>query len=79
MNTFQNYLKSMKQRIEYEVEKNKKMGLPMAFKMVRGAYITEERELAEQKGLESPICDTFEDTTKSMHGNIEHILRNFTP
>lgn len=47
--------------------------------MVRGAYMDEERALAKKKNEESPICDSFELTTQSFHGNIKHVLENLTP
>ena len=41
-NTFQNYLKSTKARLEFEQYKNKKLNMRTCVKMVRGAYIREE-------------------------------------
>lgn len=49
-NTIQNYLKSSKARVEYEIAKNKATGLPMGVKMVRGAYINEETKIANDNG-----------------------------
>lgn len=58
VNTFQNYLKSTKGRIDYEIEKYHYLKHIVAIKMVRGAHMTEERELAQKNGYETPICNT---------------------
>jgi hypothetical protein len=47
--------------------------------MVRGAYMDEERLLAQQKKYESPILDSFQLTTESYHGNINNLINNLTP
>ena len=44
--------------------------------MIRGAYMNEERALAEEKGCESPVWDTIEETHNCYNSNLEKILRN---
>lgn len=73
-NTFQNYLKETKQRIQYEVDKNLYLNLPTAVKLVRGAYIIEETELSVQNESENPICDGYQATTDNYHRNLDNIL-----
>lgn len=34
-------------------------------KLVRGAYMDRERYLAKKNGLPSPICDSYEETSRS--------------
>ncbi|KAJ1392364.1 Proline dehydrogenase domain, partial [Sesbania bispinosa] len=38
------------------------MGVPMGFKLVRGAYMSSESKLAESFGYASPIHNTIQDT-----------------
>lgn len=75
VNTFQNYLKATRERIDYEIEKYKKLKHIVGLKMVRGAYMTEEREIAQKQNIESPICNTKEDTDKLMDYNCLRLAR----
>lgn len=79
VNTFQNYLKTTRGRIDYEIEKYKKLGGIVGLKMVRGAYMTEEREIATKAKIESPICSTKEDTDKIMDFNCLRLARVLQP
>jgi len=79
LNTFQNYLKSSPERIKYEVERCKALGLPFGMKMVRGAYMVEERRLAREYSYEDPILPNIEDTHQSYNGNLEYLMSNWIP
>jgi len=46
--------------------------------MVRGAYMVEERALANKYNYEDPICATIEDTHNSYNKNLEFVLANMT-
>ncbi|CAO2817193.1 unnamed protein product [Amaranthus hypochondriacus] len=61
-NTIQAYLKDAKERLFLATNAAEKMGLPIGFKLVRGAYISSERKLANSLGFDSPIHDTIQDT-----------------
>ena len=74
LNTFQNYLKSTGDRIDYEIEKAKQFGLPICAKMVRGAYIVEETKLSKEKNTDSPINDGFDATTQMYERNIKLLI-----
>lgn len=76
MNGYQCYLKRMKQVISHEVQCAQKLGYNMGLKLVRGAYMREERELAEQIGLESPVCDSLEDTHDSYNYCMKTAIEN---
>ncbi|KAM3128994.1 hypothetical protein pb186bvf_018911 [Paramecium bursaria] len=76
LNTFQNYLKSTGDRIDYEIEKAKQFGLPICAKMVRGAYIVEETKLSKEKNTDSPINDGFDATTQMYERNIKLLIQN---
>jgi proline dehydrogenase len=45
----------MPQIIKYEVAASKKLGYNLGIKLIRGAYMNEERQLAKEMGYESPI------------------------
>jgi proline dehydrogenase len=79
LNGYQCYLKRMTQVIAHEVESAKKMGYNLGLKLVRGAYMREERELAAQVGLESPVCENLEDTHTSYNKCLTTAISAATP
>ncbi|CAL0318775.1 unnamed protein product [Lupinus luteus] len=62
--TIQTYLKDAKERLLLVTNAADKMGIPMGFKLVRGAYMSLERKVASSLGYSSPIHDTIHDTHK---------------
>ncbi|KAI8541836.1 hypothetical protein RHMOL_Rhmol08G0092600 [Rhododendron molle] len=60
--TIQSYLKDSKERLHLASSAADKMGVPMGFKLVRGAYMSSERKLASSLGVESPIHNTIDQT-----------------
>lgn len=62
--TIQTYLKDAKERLMLTTKAADKMGIPMGFKLVRGAYMSSERQLAASLGYASPIHNTIRDTHK---------------
>lgn len=60
--TIQSYLKDAKERLYSAMSAAEKMGVPMGFKLVRGAYMSSERKLASALGVESPIHNTIDQT-----------------
>ena len=52
----------MRQVIQYEIATSKMLGYNLGLKLVRGAYMNEERKLAKENGLESPVWDSIEET-----------------
>ncbi|CAA0832285.1 Proline dehydrogenase 2- mitochondrial [Striga hermonthica] len=61
-NTIQAYLRDARDRMVMAKRAADSMGVPVGFKLVRGAYMTSERRLASMLGVRSPIHDTIEDT-----------------
>ena len=59
-----------------EIDASKQNGFNLGIKLIRGAYMNEERELAASKGYESPIWDTLEETHKCYNDNMQHVIRN---
>ncbi|KAK7394321.1 hypothetical protein VNO78_14844 [Psophocarpus tetragonolobus] len=62
--TIQTYLKDAKERMMLAAQAADTMGIPMGFKLVRGAYMSSEAKLAQSLGYASPIHDTIQDTHK---------------
>lgn len=60
--TIQAYLKDARERMLLATKAADKMGLPLGFKLVRGAYMSSESKLANSLGFESPIHDSIQDT-----------------
>lgn len=56
------------------MERSHKEGWHFGAKVVRGAYMVSEREKARQRGVESPVCETYQDTEASFHTTIDMIL-----
>jgi len=70
MNGYQCYLKRMEQVIRNEVQTSKILGYNLGVKLIRGAYMSEERALALENNYESPVWDTMEDTHKCYDSNV---------
>ncbi|XP_010553939.1 PREDICTED: proline dehydrogenase 2, mitochondrial-like isoform X1 [Tarenaya hassleriana] len=61
-NTVQAYLKDSGERLQLALREAEKMGVPVGFKLVRGAYMSSERRLASSLGCKSPVHDSIEET-----------------
>ncbi|KAL6572824.1 hypothetical protein OROHE_002300 [Orobanche hederae] len=61
-NTIQAYLKDAKERLVIAKEAADGMGVPVGFKLVRGAYMSSEKRLADKLGVPSPVHDSIQDT-----------------
>lgn len=79
MNGYQCYLKRMANVIPMEVRASKVFGYNFGIKLIRGAYMNEERELAASQGSESPVWDSIEETHNCYNENLEHIIRSMKP
>ncbi|XP_043725359.1 proline dehydrogenase 2, mitochondrial-like [Telopea speciosissima] len=60
--TIQAYLKDAKERIVQATEAAEKRGIPIGFKLVRGAYMSSESAIASSLGVAPPIHGTIKDT-----------------
>jgi len=74
--TYQTYLKGMHNSVLRDLERAKQENYHFGAKVVRGAYMVSEREKARQRGVESPICDTYEATEANYHASINSILEH---
>jgi proline dehydrogenase len=62
--------------LELEVAASKALGFNLGIKLIRGAYMVEERSLAEKHGYESPIWDSLEETHKCYNDSLKLIIEN---
>ncbi|KAH1081917.1 hypothetical protein J1N35_021678 [Gossypium stocksii] len=60
--TMQAYLKDSRERLFNTARTAEKLGIPMGFKLVRGAYMSSEAKLASSLGFDSPVHNTIQDT-----------------
>ena len=58
-----------------EVLASRTYNFNMGIKLIRGAYMNEERTLAAEKKLPSPVWDSIEETHLCYNRNLECILR----
>lgn len=56
-------------------ERANKDGFTIGVKIVRGAYMEKERERADEKGYDSPICANKEATDMNFNSTLEYILK----
>jgi len=73
-NTYQCYRKDTLDRVKADLNLSSRLNFQIAGKLVRGAYMIEERQLAESAGVCDPINDTYNDTNKSYHSVVDLLL-----
>jgi len=74
--TYQTYLRGMHDSVLRDLERSRREGWRFGAKVVRGAYMVSEREKAKARGVDAPICDSYEATEANYHATIESILRH---
>ncbi len=77
-NTIQLYRFDRISYIESLLTKFKKAKFKFGFKLVRGAYLEKERELAILNGYKSPICNSKKETDKNFNDCISLVFKNKT-
>lgn len=78
MNGYQQYLKRMKEVIPFEIATSQELGYNLGIKLIRGAYMNEERKLAQENHYESPVWDSLDETHDCYNTNLQLIVQNLT-
>ncbi|XP_062333925.1 proline dehydrogenase 1, mitochondrial [Osmerus eperlanus] len=73
-NTFQCYLKEAYDNVSVDVELSRREGWFFGAKLVRGAYMYQERSRAQEIGYEDPINPDYEATNRMYHKCLEYVL-----
>nr|XP_031312750.1 hydroxyproline dehydrogenase isoform X2 [Camelus dromedarius] len=73
-NTYQAYLKDTYERLRQDAEAADRAGLAFGVKLVRGAYLDKEREVARLQGTEDPTQPDYEATNQSYSHCLELML-----
>ncbi|KAM9810256.1 proline dehydrogenase 1, mitochondrial-like [Neosynchiropus ocellatus] len=73
-NTYQCYLKDAYDNVTMDLELSRREGWHFAAKLVRGAYMYQERDRAEEMGYEDPINPDYESTNRMYHRCLDHVL-----
>lgn len=73
-NTYQAYLRDTHDRLSQDLERAGRQGTVFGAKLVRGAYMLQERQRAAEMGYRSPIHSTLERTHESYNAACTTIL-----
>jgi len=74
--TLQSYLKMHMCRILKWFEFCRENELILGMKLVRGAYLNEERRLAEEGNFPSPVCDSLEETHNNYNDSLKYVFEH---
>jgi|TARA_B110000285_G_C15053166_1_gene578105 proline dehydrogenase len=69
----------MEQVIRNEVSTSQILGYNLGVKLIRGAYMSEERAFAQENNYESPVWDSIEETHSCYNNVMNHVIDNIKP
>lgn len=75
-NTLQMYLKDRLHYLDFLIKDSQMKCYMLGIKLVRGAYVEKEREVALLEGRESPVFDTKQQTDESFDKAVEICISN---
>ncbi|KAG8455781.1 hypothetical protein GDO86_001829 [Hymenochirus boettgeri] len=73
-NTYQCYLKDAYDNVTTDFELSRREGWHFGAKLVRGAYMQQERSRAAEVGYKDPINPTYEKTNEMYHRCLDYVL-----
>jgi len=73
--TYQCYFRDTMRNLNESLDICEKLGAICVAKLVRGAYMTQERRIAAANGVPDPIWSTYDETSISYNGAVEMLLR----
>ncbi|EKX36218.1 hypothetical protein GUITHDRAFT_155289 [Guillardia theta CCMP2712] len=73
-NTYQCYLVDSFDRVKLDVQRAERYGFVFAAKVVRGAYMHQERKLAAEQGYPDPIHPNIEATHKNFDAVVDFLI-----
>ncbi|CAH2295289.1 proline dehydrogenase 1, mitochondrial-like [Pelobates cultripes] len=73
-NTYQCYLKEAYDNVTADVELSRREDWHFGAKLVRGAYMQQERSRAAEVGYDDPINPTYEKTNEMYHRCLDYVL-----
>ncbi|MDC0354793.1 proline dehydrogenase family protein [Flavobacteriaceae bacterium] len=76
-NTVQMYRKDRLTYLNEMISNQLNDGVIFGLKLVRGAYMEKERNLAVSMNIESPICATKNETDKNFNSGLDFVFNNF--
>lgn len=74
-NTYQCYLKDAFDQIKKDLAMARRENFFFAAKLVRGAYMDQERARAKKLGYQDPINESFEETTKMYDKTLSYLMK----
>lgn len=74
VNTYQLYRKGRLSVLKTHFEEARALNLYFGAKLVRGAYLEQERERAAEKGYDSPVYETKEETDRDYDAAMEYCI-----